>query len=817
MIINNYFEAIKIAKNTEMVKIELYFYFYQALKTGELLEQTIDRIQLNYKNKINKLTCQREFKGFINKFYQEEYLYYFSKKRIILKSALCTNEQKREYQEMDFREAQELLKRRLKTDWINVLNFEFFLIESDELGDDPFILECYNIYKKLIRTSQNRDLNLESVMLSFGISLKEVISEFEGEKLNFSDFEARISSNKNYSEGLIILYKYVNFNFRNELESIITGRDLKRNFYIIDKRSKGYTLGEIGDSKKLTRERVRQIESKSLERFKKIIESDTVNILDILVAKNKTNYLFTYKELTSFFEKYTDIFIYFYQLLEEKKGFIYPKQGILNLSDFDWAQAISEYEPVGSSCRAQEITLIIEEIQKNFLEQKNIHLEKDLIADVLMVNFKKRGEIYSREMVSLRKVYQQILSESEFSNGIHISNQEELDLMKKIAKERFLINIDYQSIRAMQAIIMHVGILVGRGRYSVTQEHRSLKIPQDLSDKMIAYIKKMKPVIAYASIFNTFKTELATYGIHNRFNFKVIFDPQIADVFYVSRDYVSTIADYFSMEDMIEVYVLSKKRFVSVKEICEHFDGISEVMVTANISNTTYIREYAYKLLHPANIGLTKEDIRTLEKTLQQVATENNVVNSEELYSEIEPRIRAELQKIGICSGYGLVSIIGYVFDNKYTFKRPFILESYTQKIIEKEQLATYMTDKKDVLLEEIYGFIKQKKIILLSMNGFIDAISYSHLRMEFGRLIRVTEIELSDQQQEKIRKTLNNYLQDDERLLASEEKIYTMLPRIAYEWNKYSLSAIIKYYLKEFTVIGTSHMYNNTDFIIQK
>ena len=294
---------------------------------------------------------------------------------------------------------------------------------------------------------------------------------------------------------------------------------IKRNGYTSDKK---LSLEEIGTEYDLTRERIRQIESKSLQ---KIIKSAS-NIEHILKAifYSETNNQCKYVTKSQIIKKYDSdlankiLLLYDYGNLsikyDSKYNVVYDKT-IDNIEEM----VDNNLEEIG--------------IVADYYETKDAD---EFLQKILENHYKKIDDnLYIRSGFRTRDLYLDIADEY-FPNGYRVGEDEDYDKLVEIAKDKYKIDEEIPSKHSIEAMVGRSDFIqIDRGTYLPGKY--CVELPELLVDKILNYISENN-LVYYRSIYDKFNRELLELGIHNHYYLKGCIDKKLSDDMVSKRDYI---------------------------------------------------------------------------------------------------------------------------------------------------------------------------------------------------------------------------------------------------------------------------------------
>ncbi|MBQ9298097.1 MAG: hypothetical protein IJ223_03535 [Clostridia bacterium] len=572
------------------------------------------------------------------------------------------------------------------------------------------------------------------------------------------------------------------------------------------------TLADIGKELNLSRERVRQIERKAIQKL--LYNKEEINRLIYCFYKdiNKEN-----KEFITIEE--------FYKYINNES---LTKYLIILLCSEELEMRINE--DTGIIYNSEEITF--EEIIKEAEEQlENIIIKTDIEEyDVIQNNIIKNNYRLYQDKVLVKKelnisyIYLNEIREN-YIDGYDIGSEDDYNRLIGIIKEKYG-DIEVSSMHSIQAMIdRNDFIQIDRGRYKA-REYAAI-LPEKLVDEIINFIIKNQPVIAYSLIFERFKKQLEKLDINNRFYLKGCIDEKLPEEFNTSRDFINTDSDgnYTTYDVMREIFKSFDGSF-TIEDVKDKMPGLKGY----NYENYARLEEEngliqigTKSYIYIEKLGITEQTKQELKEYIDGlfIKLDSNILTSKKIYASLNIMNKNLFNKLNITARFGdfeLFSIIQHLYKNEYFYSRPIISKE------EEFTTTSYMLIKEYAKRLNIFSYSDIKKYIykmnlggLSSYLNFMDDLSDEYIQVNKDSMIRKDELSLTNEQLQKIDNFMELLLKNKE-IKTDDFDGYFMLPRLTRGWNKYLLVGIIKTYFREkYDIQSTSNFYDKTDFIIRR
>ena len=288
-----------------------------------------------------------------------------------------------------------------------------------------------------------------------------------------------------------------------------------------------------------------------------------------------------------------------------------------------------------------------------------------LIEDV----YKRTGDTYHRSRFSLGTIYSVILRKY-YPDGIHLDDTE-MDRFRQLVLDVFGVDISDKSFHAIGSTIMNVGILCGRGTYKFRGDGEI--IPGSLAQRIYQYVMESEfPVFLFRTLFKVFEDDLRAAGVNNHYYLQGILKELYKDEWFITRDSLSKDPSVTSIYASIIDFIKKSKEPVSKSDIEHQFQGVTNLVI-AFATDEREVLNYLGIYLHASHLRLSKADIKYLRITVERALQKQERCNCRELFKTINSERPQMLSMNYIMSQFGLFSLLEYLFEDEYVFKRPYI------------------------------------------------------------------------------------------------------------------------------------------------
>lgn len=601
-------------------------------------------------------------------------------------------------------------------------------------------------------------------------------------------------TNNQISELFLQFLKWYTFNINDEIEELIN-KTLKitNSKQIIHERAQKFTLEKIGKELGITRERVRQIEAKTIKTFSKYYKQYRI-IHKISAEQNGEQILLT-STIEKYCNQYSQEFLFFLQHYEN--------------TSFTYDELLDSYILGDDSINEQIIQcidtfpdLIKKDHLQNFLlrttQENSIPLE--ILENAFLNIYKLSENIYYRNKLHITSILQKTL-EKYYSNGIKVYDTEE---MKKFRQNIILEygNISLpQNDRALASRIMRICILSDKGTYK-------LKEKQYLSQKLIKNIREFiinnnYPILRIASLFNTFKNELFFLGVDNKYYFQGILHELFSDEFLFRKDYIFKDPTFTSVYSSIIEYIKKSPYPIPKTQLQEKFPEISEAVISLATNSTPNILNFFGEYFWAGHLSYFETEKNYLQHIISKIIEDQNPHHIIEIFEIINSEQPEILKRNAIRIPFSAFSFLEYLFKENYQFSRPYI----ALKNIDIGQPADrlhdliYSSDEFEII--EIRKFAKKNHYQIQSILDFVTNYNDDYLLINSSTLMKIDKIGITSNLAKDIDEFISTVIKDP--MPIKELQIWHKLPQLKIPWTDWLLFSILKKWGEKVSVATSS------------
>jgi len=542
---------------------------------------------------------------------------------------------------------------------------------------------------------------------------------------------------------------------------------------ILEHRAEGKTLEATGDIFSLTRERVRQLEKRYLLEFNNFYNGQSGNLNNLLRAFVKNKLYITYEDIQELFPFHPQLFKYFLQTIEvENLLYIEEIDKFYFIDEYDWYKELL----ILSEDMPPQIHLYEKETftQKalDMLNRNGISISEDECSAILYQDYKQIGTILSKSRINLGERIRYLLK-TYYPHPVSISDNQFLDDFRKKYYNTYKDD-NLKTNHAIASLISRVGVLADRGSYVLNDKKYMSK---ELATKIYEYIMESeRESFLTNNLFSIFKTELVSEGIKNKYFLQGSFKQHYGDKLYFRRDYVSKTENPSTIYGDIVDFIKNENRIVTYDELKNEFSGITDIVLSFALSQDGIIA-CRKKYIHAENIHLNNEDITYLKNTTTQFVQDGNIHHTNDLLTYLRYTNHQLVSKLMIDDHFGLYSILEYLFESDFEFKRPFI--ALPGVVIENQydRIVEFVNSLDEMPIDSILEFITDNKLHLYSISEFVDGLDNYVFKNEYS-IIAIDKTNINKYNTEIVENLILKELGNNEFIFADKLNLVNLYPK---------------------------------------
>lgn len=623
-------------------------------------------------------------------------------------------------------------------------------------------------------------------------------------QLSQIDFLCVISSFQKPSSLRGIIYKL--YQSRGSLINGIIKNSLSDRLYdVLRLRANGISLNKIGDCYGLTRERIRQLESKAIKKLKLFC-----NLL-ISELSDKKDY-FYFDDLKNYIENEDSILILTY-LCKLDTSLLYldfaecflKKQSPLPKPDR--LLTISN-ELIGEGF---DIVSHMEEIDQILSDEGFEYITHDSWVIFLQENgFLLRGSyLFPRTNKSLGAIAELVVS-LYFPDGIKLSqyvvqtDSPDMERLRSILREKFNCIVSDNN-RALTARISERLVLRDAGKYIAPS---NLRIDEESFKIIIKWIDQNESQsLYYAEIYDHFSGLLSTIAnVDNKYFLHGILRYLYPDRYQYGRDYLVKIdapeGTITSFAERLRIHILKNNiRTISLSKIKEEFHGFSDIYISMKLAESgKYILLGNNRYMLKEKLLFEHEEVVKINTILEKLFEQfNGYCSAGLLYEQIELEMPTFLQKNGLESAFEVFSVCNLILEGTFVFKRPHIFSKKALIPVEINYLSVFQYLNRnidEIRYSKILSVFSRYRWSSVSIEFVVQYYKSSMIRVNSDLFVLPEKVAIDDSKIRIITELLLENRQDEFISFATWVN-YDGFPEIGFEWNPFLLEAVCERFLK--------------------
>ncbi|HQK35430.1 MAG TPA: DNA-directed RNA polymerase subunit alpha C-terminal domain-containing protein, partial [Spirochaetales bacterium] len=576
----------------------------------------------------------------------------------------------------------------------------------------------------------------------------------------------------------------------------------------ISRRCNGATLEEIGKELQVTRERVRQILTKTCRKLASTAEL----VASILLSSNKA--AFSTSDLINLFTS-EELAMYCKLILQESEYVRYfkfsdkfIKATVCGDSIEDRLKEYAE-EIIGEGINFYDNLELIE------YELKKCNLDYFDAVDIMNFLVHNRYRFYGDYVTKGSQPYAIVCYDAVckfFRFDIKLdSNEDNQDMLKL----RQIISKHYQGAplptnnRALTAGMTRDSsklILSGRGRYCpIEKVIYSVSLFEEVHNFII---NSPQTSFYYSELFSHFKGRfLAETNIDNPNFLHGMLKCLYPDEFEYERDLMSKVGELRqNIDNRLSQLLLENGRSMTKAEIKQSIPGINDFVITFSVMRLPEVIQWDYnEFNHIDNIIITPEERIMLFNAIKAQTEFHDGYSSDALlFSAVKNTCSEFLSRNNIVNPQNLYYVVSCLFEKDYRFRKPHILsKDFPIKEITAANIAQILLHCETDLNYEKYCRLATD---LGWAGGTLHAI-FTDLEKDF---VRISENDYVRKNYFGASQSLINSLSELLRELVSRSGYfafssifdYEAFPKCSYKWNGFLLESLITEYDTGYRVI---------------
>lgn len=605
-----------------------------------------------------------------------------------------------------------------------------------------------------------------------------------------------MANNIDYSEDneyLLVkrFLEWCSFDLNSEINQLFDDLYSKDSYgTVIKMRAQKVTLEEIGSLLGVTRERVRQIESKIKRKFNYYHGRN--RIISKISADRNGDTIITPVEIAEYCGSKHEDLIYLLQA-SESPNYTYDRQlDVFILGSDSLKERINNYiEGLPDIIKVKGLKEILD-----IAEESGIPSE--MLERAIVDSYRCTGEVYHRCRLSLATIYERVL-DKYYPDGFKAYDTEEIEKFRQIISDEYGEVGLPEHDRALTARVASICILCGRGIYRL--KNKSF-ISKSLADRIYRYINSSDSTIFLTnSLFAIFEKDLIAEGIDNKYFLQGVLRELFGDKFFFKRDYITKDFNVTSFYSEVVSFIKKSDFPVSKQEIQKAFPGITEILINFSVDDPNVLN-YFGEYLHASKLRINLEEKIYLQKTLKKLVADGNIHHSRDVYDIISRENPEILTRNAALYPFSAYSILEFLFRDEFQFMRPYIAKNGTEISRTAERLHDFIYTKDEITVSQIGEFARDNHFQIQSLLEYVNSCNDEYLLVNDDLLMRIDLTGVDEMIAEQVDNIIANEISETE--VISDLNIWQNLPSIKIPWTDWLIYSIITKWGKR-TVAGTS------------
>ena len=558
-------------------------------------------------------------------------------------------------------------------------------------------------------------------------------------------------------------------------------------------RAKGKTLEEVGAMFGVTRERIRQMEAKTIRKFWGIYNHQKIDLILLIYAlRNGENYLsfVTCKEVLG--EDFAFLLWGIERTNQSHETHFYSKllDAIIVRDGTVSFKNDHELEQEVNSIFATMPKTISELAANRMLGKAAVdhHLPSDVLVKMFENAYTKTGAFYSQERITVVFMCDYVLK-ARFPAGFKIADEFEAERFKQYMIEFFGEKAQSITFRAIDAKVGEIGILCDRGKY-IHPDY--LQVDQSVIDALNDYIDQSpRTILPYGEIFEAMKDLLSGTLITNRFLLQGALK-KYGCRFPTGRDFVRK-NDSISFVDELEAF-MEERGVVHKSEIFAEFTSLSEAglgQVVARSNDVFSIDDGNY--IHASQFDIQPEDYEPLREYLAEACKEVPV-NIRAVQESVAALVPSFMYRNDFENRNKLFAALQYMFRDEFVFSRPYIAKLGAGEITNRSVILQHIKDYDTIEIDDLIDICNENQIRYIAASNMCQSLAPVFFRISDSTIMRREFTGISDEVIDEAVKMVAEMLETNDYVVGARVDDFLWFPQIGVDWNEFLLESLIAY-----------------------
>lgn len=661
---------------------------------------------------------------------------------------------------------------------------------------------CEPLLDELTAHGFSKKLHIRPFITAMQKSIKFDLNEVFLEEDLFSDFiasvdrylaekpEKNVALMSNLKRFLEALRMGVSPVLQNAYDQLMKDDPKGRMISIVKLRQEGRTLEEVGQVLWITRERVRQLESKAVRRFSKCLKNSKINVIAFLHALLDGDLMIHKEELASCVPDENHLELLWACIEDgalDSRGYYYQsKYKAIVFSDEKKDNDANTISELPSYIFADDL----EKVVRHAVDEEGV-LEEKLRADIAR-RYQIYGKLYSEHRPTVVFMCDWILKH-RFISGFKVNDEMDYQRFIGYMKEVFGDKVGHMTRRALDAKVGEVGLLCDRGKYI---HPSTFQIDTGLFQEIDQFIEDSpKNALSYIELFEIFKDRLAGTQISNHYFLQGAIKAYRKNIdkrsqYYLFRDYVTKDSEV-STTDELDAFVRDRG-IVHQSEIFAEFPALNSYTITQVVARCSDIYRISNgNYVHSSHFNIAEDDYPQLRDYLCG-ATNDLPINIRKIYDDCSAQFPDFMDRNEIYDRDILFAVLRYMFNDEFRFDKPYIGKKNEAELTNRSVILSMIEAYDEIPIDELMEMLDEHVIHYVSIPNLLRLIAPDFIRVDENLLMRYAHTGLNEDVIEEALSILNEEVEAQGFLPSGKVQDFIWYPAIDVAWNPYLLESIV-------------------------
>lgn len=574
------------------------------------------------------------------------------------------------------------------------------------------------------------------------------------------------------------------------IRSILAGRN-ERAIEIFALRSKGETLEAVGSLYGITRERIRQIESKVHRTFWNVYEKQKYDLIMLVYALRNGDNVLNFDELKNTVgDEFAAVLWACIKHNQEHEHYYYSKTLDAIVVKTDDAENMSEaalLSTIDALLTTLPDVILASEKESTIAElaEKN-SIPKEALNSVFDSIYQQTKNFLHKGRLTVVFMCEYVLKK-RFPAGFKIADDFESERFKQYMVELFGTCAKSITTRAIDADVGRLGVLCDRGKY-IHPDY--LVVDPSVIDTINDYIEASpRSLIPYGELFDALKEKFDGTQITNRFLLQGALK-KYGCRFSTGRDFVRKTKSV-TFVDELESFV-SDRGIVHKSEIFAEFTSLGDAglcQVVSRSANVFSIDNGYY--IHAEQFDIQPEDYEMLRGDLSEVCKEIPV-NIRSVYDAVAEQFPEFMYRNDFEDRNKLFAALNYMFREEFSFSRPYIAKLGVSDISNRSVILQHIEDYDSIEIEELIDICDENGIHYVAPAYLCQMIAPDFIRVNRTTLMRRELTGVTDEVIERANSIIRDLLEVNGYIVGSKVNDFLWYPQIDIDWTEFLLENLI-------------------------